>query len=384
MATLMNTIAGSKQVKSMGTDDFYVVLPSNACAKVHPENTANNYRVSWEAPLEFHEDDWRVALIEANFSHVVSFANSNFGIRYYYEVPSLKWVWGRLHYKDRDVQFTPDDSSVDLSTAPKFRIDDEYRLDAYSNSYWFKLSFPGQAALDRYGLVNERYQQVDGKGYPITSVIEDGAHRIRGEKLQSSTLSIRYFGIGFFAPGHTETIVKERHITSDELNVDDVHDMVRAIYEKNLTIEHFKLSWADDNRHVKIECVAPLKRVELLNGLNVSLGFKDVIVEGTRIAEYEPYGRLGINNLYIYASICTPIRVGEVCVPLLKSLWFDVIKRKYNLGETRNVVVKHPMYMPVCGKSINTIEVNIRTDSGELVPFIGGSVTSLTLHFSRL
>ena len=97
MAIPMNTIAGSRQVKSMGTDDFYVVLPSNACAKVHPENTANNYRVSWETPLEFNEDDWRVALIEANFSHVVSFANSNFGIRYYYEVPTLKWVWGRLH-----------------------------------------------------------------------------------------------------------------------------------------------------------------------------------------------------------------------------------------------------------------------------------------------
>ena len=40
------------------------------------------------------------------------------------------------------------------------------------------------------------------------------------------------------------------------------------------------------------------------------------------IAEAEPYLRHGINNIYVCSSICQPIRVGEVCVPFLKSIWF--------------------------------------------------------------
>ena len=128
--------------------------------------------------------------------------------------------------------------------------------------------------------------------------------------------------------------------------------------------------------------------IKLLNGLNIALGLRDRLytIPKDRVlrAERPPFLRYGINNMYIYSSVCRSIRVGETHVPLLKSLWLDNDdSRSRAFGEVRNIVVKNLMYIPLSSTSINTIEVNIRSDSGELVPFVAGSVTSLTLHFKR-
>ena len=66
-------------------------------------------------------------------------------------------------------------------------------------------------------------------------------------------------------------------------------------------------------------------RMDFLNGLNIVLGFQKRRYTITRetyylMAESQPYLRHGINNIYVYSSICQSIRVGEVCVPLLKSI----------------------------------------------------------------
>ena len=132
--------------------------------------------------------------------------------------------------------------------------------------------------------------------------------------------------------------------------------------------------------------------LRLCNGLNFILGFeqikftRDVYLENTnheQIATHPPQMNRGINNIYVYVSICEPIHVGGVMVPLLKSIWLDVGKKEYSFGEKYCVVIKNPMYLPVAGSSINSIETNIRTDSGQLIPFAEGSVTSLTFHLKK-
>ena len=142
-------------------------------------------------------------------------------------------------------------------------------------------------------------------------------------------------------------------------------------------------------RQLRVVPQAKLASIEFLNGLNIVLGFSkqwyDITKSPTMLnAENEHFLRHGINTMYVYSSICHPIRIGGDCVPLLKSIWLDSSKnRSHSFGEMRNLVVKNPMYLPVSSTSINTIEVNIRSDSGHLIPFIAGSVTSLTLHFKR-
>ena len=106
--------------------------------------------------------------------------------------------------------------------------------------------------------------------------------------------------------------------------------------------------------------------------------------EGPKIeANYVPVLNQGITHLYIYSSICKPMNVGGVKVPLLKSIWLDGERRNYSHGEIINVPITNPMYIPVSQTSINSIEVNIRNDYGKYIPFPDGSVTSLTLHFKK-
>ena len=84
--------------------------------------------------------------------------------------------------------------------------------------------------------------------------------------------------------------------------------------------------------------------------------------------------------MYIYSSIGQPIVVGETRVPLLKSVWLNP---RSHYGFTQHIAVKNPMYVKVASASINSIEINIRSDSGRLIPFVDGSKTSLTLHFKK-
>ena len=63
-------------------DDFYVVLPSNACPNTHPDNEANKFYVTWTNPLIL-EGKWQVALTEATFNYTQSSVNTDYGIDYH-------------------------------------------------------------------------------------------------------------------------------------------------------------------------------------------------------------------------------------------------------------------------------------------------------------
>ena len=97
----------------------------------------------------------------------------------------------------------------------------------------------------------------------------------------------------------------------------------------------------------------------------------------------EPMLYRGIDHLYIYTSLCEPINVGGVERPLLKNIWIDGDKRNYSHGEIINVVIQNPIYIPVNATTINSIEINIRDDAGQFIPFPREAVTSLTLHFKK-
>ena len=128
--------------------------------------------------------------------------------------------------------------------------------------------------------------------------------------------------------------------------------------------------------------------IKFRNGFHHVLGFRDnkaYPVDGTTKhinADFRPVLFQGITHMYIYASICAPIQVGNVRAPLLKTIWIKP-SRRFALNEIKHLDFENPMYVPVSGSNFNSIEINIRLDSGELVPFNYGAVTSLTLHFKR-
>ena len=85
----------------------------------------------------------------------------------------------------------------------------------------------------------------------------------------------------------------------------------------------------------------------------------------------------GIHHVYVYCDIVESIPVGDTLAPLLR-----VVETKKHHGGVINDIFNPPRYLPVQKKNFGTIEIDIRTDFGDKVPFESGKVVC-TLHFRR-
>lgn len=380
--------------------DFYVVLPSNACPDIHPENSSNKYIVSWEEPIKFDEPEkWRVALTESNFSHIVSSVNSNFGIeyghvvtkQYYADVSLVIQKNGKMSIQMPD-NFPP---PVVMPTFDEWQAPEVYNINMKTKGDQIRVGMKTTTNFSLTFASSEDAMKVGFESIIVTASPIDSTYthvilapnNVPKEDDTVWPITIRHVIIEYTS----RPFVKHERIylTKNQKYWEqaEIKDMVQVLYSE-LNKVFYQLEYSDAKRRMRFVCHSPIKSITFLGGLNIVMGFKhkhwDFNTSSQWVnAEYEPYVRHGINNLYIYASICQPIRVGGVCVPLLKSVWIDVNKREYKVGEVRNLVVKNPMYLPVSASSINDIEINIRSDSGRLVPFIDGSTTSLTLHFKK-
>jgi len=94
-------------------------------------------------------------------------------------------------------------------------------------------------------------------------------------------------------------------------------------------------------------------------------------------AEHPPDMKAGLYALYIYCDIVENQIVGDSLVPLLAKVPI--------LGEYNSVsytVFNPPMYLPLLRQEIETVEVEIKDDANNQIPFQYGKVV-LTLHFRR-
>jgi len=82
-----------------------------------------------------------------------------------------------------------------------------------------------------------------------------------------------------------------------------------------------------------------------------------------------------VKTIFVYCDIIEPQYVEHVKVPLLRT-----VKTKTKPGETVERTFENPHYLPVSKKEIRTIEVDLRTESGEPVPFQYGK-SIVKLHF---
>ena len=67
----------------MKSDDFYMVLPSNASPDSQPNNSAGDFIVNWENPIDLDQQaKWHVALTELNYIYHPSTISTNYSIVY--------------------------------------------------------------------------------------------------------------------------------------------------------------------------------------------------------------------------------------------------------------------------------------------------------------
>ena len=50
-------------------NNFYMVLPSNSCPLIHPDNISTNFKIDWQSPIEL-EGKWEAALSELSIFHL--------------------------------------------------------------------------------------------------------------------------------------------------------------------------------------------------------------------------------------------------------------------------------------------------------------------------
>lgn len=86
---------------------------------------------------------------------------------------------------------------------------------------------------------------------------------------------------------------------------------------------------------------------------------------------------LGYNSIYVYCDVVKHSFVGDSLSPLLR---FVEIPPNYSYGE--QVVCTYPdtHYIPLITNEFETIEIAIRNDIGDLMPFVSGR-SIIVLHF---
>ena len=85
-----------------------------------------------------------------------------------------------------------------------------------------------------------------------------------------------------------------------------------------------------------------------------------------------------ITSIYVYCNIVQPQIVGNTIVPLLRT-----IPVSGNSGDVITKTFTNIQYVPVQTKSFEDIEILLRTDTGDPVPFERGKVIA-TLYFRSI
>ena len=85
----------------------------------------------------------------------------------------------------------------------------------------------------------------------------------------------------------------------------------------------------------------------------------------------------GVNSLYVYCPLVEPRMVGDAQVPLLR-----IVPVAGRDGEMMTRAFDHIQYCPLVLRRFQTVEIDIRDDTGVKIPFERGRVV-VTLHCRR-
>ena len=345
---------------------FYVVLPSNSCPKTRPDNKAGKFIVDYENSIHF-DGNWEVALADFTFSYKPSTLTNGMKIKYH----KIKNVTIKNFYEVENHRGNCVVSKMehDHGVKPVF------------------IKFPNISILDNKLVISHNndvelnlWDAVAAKHLGFTDTKVKGNH-INGEVQIIAEKELDPSDYSYLVELEFKTVLVE------ELQFEIVGNHYFPNVDK--LCEYLKSIWSDicvnislENDMFNIQFISDIVQVEFDPSLAKTLGLDKIIFGRNEIkAVSHPRLYTGISNLYIYTSISEPLLVGDVRVPLLKSIWLD--HTKFKIEDVINVSPKIPMYLPVASSSINKIEINIRDDSGNIIDFGLGSKTSLTLHFRK-
>ena len=164
---------------------------------------------------------------------------------------------------------------------------------------------------------------------------------------------------------------------------DTVTDLFASINEF-LKTKAIPISFYYNKRTYKISLkITPPWTLEFTESINKEFGIKFVKIQATTPDSYFygitqiPEQLNSINAFYIYSDIVDYQFIGDTFAPILRVI---PISNKQVYGEYVCESYTTPHYVPVKRSNIDTIEIDIKTDSGEAIQFNSGKLL-IKLHF---
>ena len=307
---------------------FYVTLPSNSSEQYYGRQPLNHFKTKLPHPLALDRNEWEVGLSEIIYPYSWKNVKSAAVIRL--GVSDLKRNIDTGRFNIREVSFTIQVSNYmtiqDLVAKLNNRLENTLRT-MKQNTEPVKEGnhFSYYGIKGKYWRLNFRYDEKVGKVF------------LSGNNyfyivLEANVAQMLGFG------DSTVVLGSERMV--DEL-VENTDTPAKAIPFR------FQDDQFDD------------PRIKLLKG--------DYIADIHR----------GLTSLYVYSPIVESQFVGDTQAPLLR-----VVSVSGQFGTTANVHYNHIYYLPLSQSFIDHVEVYIRDDVGEYVPFDTGRVI-VVLHFRK-
>lgn len=167
-------------------------------------------------------------------------------------------------------------------------------------------------------------------------------------------------------------------------NYDKIDHVLKALNEnpllnKDVVFRHDDISKrvvvTNNNKNITSICTTTT--------LSLQLGFEpNTNFIKTMYGKYPVNLHLGLpSQIFIYTDIIQPQVVGDVITPLLRIIPLD--PTLYIYGAYRMNAFSPAHYVSVMRREFDVIEIDIRTSTGEKVPFQFG-ISSIKLHFKRV
>ena len=159
-------------------------------------------------------------------------------------------------------------------------------------------------------------------------------------------------------------------------NAPAVLSLPETSQEKELTYKKMK-----DTRQLNLQLSGKtINEINLPAEIQYILGLSTTkLTKGNTLAKYSQDFTGGLTTLYVNCDIVEPQIVGNVHSELLRTVAVD--SRKH-FGETVSEIYTSPHYLKVRRRQFDNVKIEIRSGTGELVPFEYGKVI-IKIHFRK-
>lgn len=167
-------------------------------------------------------------------------------------------------------------------------------------------------------------------------------------------------------------------------NYDNIAHFLQSFNENNLLKGKISFEYNEISKLVTISSTSDdILEMKLTPKLCLQLGFEpNINIIEHKSGKYPMNLNLGLpSQLFIYSDIVQPQIVGDVMTPLLRIVSLDPMK--YTYGAFKMNVFSPAHYLPVMRREFDVIEIDIRTNIGDRVPFQFGTAC-IKLHFKRI